>query len=313
MTRTSQISPMGAESGSAALGLVRITELMRMTPGDPDILIGIVDGPVLVRLPELAEARLSGRPRDLQHECNPLGSACRHGSAVATILVGHDHQPALCPGCSAYIRPVFRDAAPGAYESPVAGLAEVAQAVVECVEAGVRVVNLSAELRGSPASGRRTLFDALDYAAKRGTIVVAAAGNDSRVGSAISHPWVVPVAAYDLAGRPALRTNLGRSVGLAGIGAPGEGLRPRVTLGEIPLTLNGTSLATCIVTGAIALLWSLRPHAPAAVVRRAVIGGRARRSITPPLMDAWAAYRWLIDQGKEDRSHAEEFRAAGWR
>ena len=55
--------------------------------------------------------------------------------------------------------------------------------------------------------------------------------------------------------------------------------------------LNGTSAATALVTGAIALAWSGVPAAPVAEVRRAVLGRRPRRAIVPPLLDAWALYQ----------------------
>ena len=56
--------------------------------------------------------------------------------------------------------------------------------------------------------------------------------------------------------------------------------------------LNGTSVAAPFVTGASALLWSEFFAAPAAEVKAAVtraIVGR-RTTVTPPLLDAWAAY-----------------------
>jgi hypothetical protein len=62
-----------------------------------------------------------------------------------------------------------------------------------------------------------------------------------------------------------------------------------------PQTLGGTSAAAPFVTGTIALLWSAFPTAAAAQIKLAVTqGSRARReTITPPLLDAWAAYQLL--------------------
>ena len=62
------------------------------------------------------------------------------------------------------------------------------------------------------------------YAAKRGVLVIVAAGNQGMLGStAITrHPWALPVVAYDLHGRPTEHSNLGGSIGRRGIGAPGS-------------------------------------------------------------------------------------------
>ncbi|MGW8364160.1 S8 family serine peptidase, partial [Streptomyces wedmorensis] len=57
--------------------------------------------------------------------------------------------------------------------------------------------------------------------------------------------------------------------------------------------LTGTSAAAPVVTGAVALLWSLFPRASAEAVRDAVTRPRppARRtSVVPPLLDAAYAY-----------------------
>ena len=124
-------------------------------------------------------------------------------------------------------------------------------------------------------------------------IVVAAAGNQGSVGGTIitRHPWVIPVAACDAQGRPTRESNLGHSMGLRGLSAPGEAIASLGVDGK-PLTLGGTSVAAPFVTGAVALLWSEFPAASAAEVKAAVtqaIAGR-RTTVTPPLLNAWAAY-----------------------
>ena len=129
-----------------------------------------------------------------------------------------------------------------------------------------------------------------------GVLVVAAAGNQGTLGgSAITrHPWVIPVVACDLRGRPLLSTNLGRSIGRRGLSAPGEHITSLGAEGEL-LTLSGTSAAAPFVTGAIALLWSALPHASARAVYGAITQAAAprRTTVVPPRLDAWAAYQRL--------------------
>jgi subtilisin family serine protease len=202
--------------------------------------------------------------------------------------------PAISPGCTLLLRPIFAEALSGNGQMPSASPEELAEAIIGSVEAGARVINLSSALvRPSPKSESR-LEEALDYAAHGGVIVVAAAGNQGAVGSSAitRHPWVIPVAACDLQGRPLSVSNLGSSIGRRGLSAPGENVTSLGTNGK-PQTLGGTSAAAPFVTGAIALLWSEFPGAPAARIKLAVTqaGIPRRGAIAPPVLDAWAPYQ----------------------
>ena len=144
--------------------------------------------------------------------------------------------------------------------------------------------------------GERRLEEALDYAARRGVIIVAAAGNQGTVGSSVitRHPWVIPVIAYDTQGRPQGYSNLGKSIGTQGMGAPGDNITSLGVDGQ-PLGLSGTSVAVPFVTGAIGLLWSEFPAATAAQVKLAISHpqGQRRPALVPPLMNAWSTYEVL--------------------
>jgi subtilisin family serine protease len=158
------------------------------------------------------------------------------------------------------------------------------------------VLNLSAAFAQPSSRGERELEEALDYAARLGVVVVVAAGNQGALGSSAMtrHPWVIPVAACNLRGRPVGQTNLGSSVGRRGLLAPGEGVTSLGAEGA-PLTLGGTSVAAPFVTGTIALLWSMFPRASVAEVKYAVMRsahGR-RTTVVPPLLDAWASYQTM--------------------
>ena len=118
---------------------------------------------------------------------------------------------------------------------------------------------------------------------KRGVIVVAAAGNQGTLGSSAitRHPWVIPVVACDLRGRPTNESNLGSSIGRRGLGAPGDGITSLGAEGQ-PVTFGGTSVAVPFVTGAIALLWSEFPAASAAQIKLAVTQAHAAASLGGP-------------------------------
>jgi subtilisin family serine protease len=204
--------------------------------------------------------------------------------------------PAICPECTLLVRPIFSESSEQNPAMPSAAPEELAAAIIDCVDARVKVINLSAALVQPSVKGQRRLEEALDYAARHRVIIVAAAGNQGNVGaSAITgHRWVIPVVACDLRGTPISYTNLGSSIGKRGLSGPGYDITSLGTGGQ-PLTLRGTSAAAPFVTGAIALLFSEFPNVSAAEVRHALLRGPALRrpGVVPPLLDAWAGYRIL--------------------
>jgi len=280
------------------LDLVRLTALMSRSKGRCDIAVALIDGPVVLSHPDLNQSQIKVIPAEVQGSCSRLESvACMHGTFVAGILVAQrgSAAPAICPECSLIVRPIFPETAKPNGEMPSASPQELAEAIREVTTAGARVINLSAALLQPTAKGVRALQQALDFAAARGTIIVAAAGNQASVGSSAitAHPAVIPVIGCDEGGRPTPESNLGASIGRRGLAAPGVNISSLGTDGK-PRSFGGTSAAAPFVTGAIALLWSEFPAAEAARIRFAITQpGRRPRALVPPLLDAWAAYEFL--------------------
>jgi subtilisin family serine protease len=279
------------------LDLVELTPLMERTTGRPEIVVGLLDGPVDVRHPDLVAASIRQASPSSGAACVRIDSiVCMHGTFVAGVLCARrgSAAPAICPGCTLVVRPIFREPPPDDVELPRTTPEDVAGAIVETVDAGARVLNLSAAFAATRSVGDRALQDALNYAGRRGAIVVAATGNDATLGgSAITrHPCVIPVGACDRNGRPLSLSNFGTSTGRSGLCAPGDEITSIAPQGAT-IRSRGTSVAAPFVTGAVALLWSEFPSASAAQVRTAVarVPSRARRTVVPPLLDAWAAYR----------------------
>ncbi|MGE0257570.1 MAG: S8 family serine peptidase [Alphaproteobacteria bacterium] len=297
------------------LQLVKLDALMDRTGGSPEVTIGLVDGPVITAHPDLEYNSLRELPGTNGAACTLADStACLHGTFVAGVLSARrtSPAPAICPGCTLLIRPVFAEGGPGREYMgreymgrdymPSATPPELAAAIVECVDAGARLINLSLALTQHSTRGEQALQDALDHAVKRGAIVVAAAGNQGALGSSplTRHPWVIPVAACNLAGQPVNGSNFGVSIGRRGLSAPGDGVTSLGTDSR-PLTLGGTSVAAPFVTGALALLWSEFPAASAAQIRLAIgaAGARRRAAVVPPLLDAAALLQALAANGRK--------------
>lgn len=281
------------------LELVKLTPLMARSSGCPQIIVALIDGPVLLKDSHISrnnENSLNGR---LDSSCERAeSSACMHGTFVAGILSAKrgSMAPAICPDCTLLVRPIFSEKASVTGQIPIATPNELARAIIEVVDAGARVVNMSIGLVNLSAAREQRLEEALNYAARRRVIVVVAAGNQGTLGSSAltRHPWVIPVTASDLEGRPIPESNLGRSTATRGLAAPGKDITSLGSDGE-PRTFQGTSAATPFVTGAIALLWSEFPAASADEVKFALIAvsPSRRKTLVPPLLDAWAAYQVL--------------------
>lgn len=282
------------------LELVKLTALMERASGSPEVKIGLIDGPVVTQHPDLAGEHLHEIPGKNGGSCTQANSvACLHGTFVAGILSAKRNSlaPAICPNCTLLIRPIFTETTSERDQMPSATPQELAAAIIECIDAGARVINLSLALAQPSTKGEQTLEEALNRAVRRGVIVVAAAGNQGAVGSSAitRHPWVIPVVACDRQGRPMNESNLGSSIGRRGLSAPGDAITSLSAEGQ-PLTLGGTSVAVPFVTGAIALLWSEFPTATAAQIKLAITQTTAlrRASVVPPLLDATAAYQILL-------------------
>jgi subtilisin family serine protease len=280
-----------------SIDLVKLRPLMARTDGTPALTIALVDGPVAVDHPALAGAHLRGAGDGASACSDGASDACVHGTLVAGVLVASRESgaPGICPRCVLVVRPIFRDTAPGIHRMPAATADQLADAIVDCVDAGARVVNVSAALTGR-ARGERRIADALELAARRGSLVVVAAGNDASIGSSAvtRHPWVLPVLACDAAGRPGADANVSRSIAVRGVLAPGENIRSLRPDGAFR-EFSGTSAAAPFVTGTAALLWSLFPAASASDVRLALtqMASKRRTQVVPPLLDASSAFAFL--------------------
>jgi subtilisin family serine protease len=277
--------------------LIHLKPLMNLTNGSSIIAIGLIDGPISINHPDLNKENISQIPGTLSGTCTTSDSiACSHGTFIAGILKAKrdSNAPAICPDCSLIVRPIFSEQTKNKESIPSTTLIELATAIIDCINAGARLINLSLALATPSCNGERELEDVLSFAAERGVLIVAAAGNQGTVGStAITrHPWVIPVIASNNYGNPMQLSNLGNSIGRRGFRAPGENI---TSLGcnNNYITSSGTSIATPFVTGIMALLWSEFPYLSGSVIKQAVSIVNNRSSIIPPLINAMTAFQYL--------------------
>src|SRR5690242_11984671 len=97
------------------LDVVGLTPLKGRTGGQPEIVVGLIDGPVFLAHPDLADQNIKEVPGKLRGTCAHADSAaCLHGTFVAGILCARrgSAAPATCPGCTVLIRPIYSETDP---------------------------------------------------------------------------------------------------------------------------------------------------------------------------------------------------------
>ena len=170
-----------------------------------------------------------------------------HGTAMVSLIAGS-------------VRPA-RGAAPGAklLDFPVLGKNGVgdafslAEAILQAVDQGARVINMSLGSSGDSAVVR----EAVAYALSKNVALVAAAGNDSvnRVNYPAAYEGVVAVASVDASRQQLYFSNRGPQVAVAAPGYEVVAAWP----GQKFVEVSGTSGSTALVSGVIAALLSKEP------------------------------------------------------
>ncbi|HYW54315.1 MAG TPA: S8 family serine peptidase [Candidatus Elarobacter sp.] len=228
---------------------------MRRPYGDPLVTVAIVDGSADLRHPAFAESTVRVLPRPgVPHASE---RATDHATHLASIVFGR-LAPLFCglaPRCSGVVIPVFsRDA--GGRTNPCSQ-EDLAAAILAALAAGADVVNVSAGELDAAAVPAAALCEALEACTAAGAVVVAAAGND---GCACPHvpaawPGVLVVGAANDAGDPLPLSNWGPAYSGHGVVAPGDRIFGAAANGGWSRQ-TGTSVATAIVSGVLALLIS---------------------------------------------------------
>lgn len=291
------------------LEIIGLLPLMDRSEGRDDISVGIIDGPIDLNHPTFNGAKVRTVTGAQLASCRKSDSlACTHGTFVAGILVGgrNTAAPAICPKCEIVLRPIFHEEQTNDKGSkfdrylPKSTPHELSKAIIEVVDADVRLINLSIGLSTSSIVLCEELTDAYEYALRNNVLILAAAGNQGSVGysPALYPTWVIPIAACDDKGVISSLSNIGPSVGKRGLLAPGERITSSFAGGGYT-QMSGTSFAVPFVTGGIALLWSLFPKTTAAEMVDAILHAHnnrcrvGRRSVVPPLFAAEAALSYL--------------------
>ena len=216
------------------------------------IRLGLVDGPVDLTHPWLDEDRFRILPQPSQPSIAPPLQA--HGTYVAGIVGARPSCP--FPGVFAEgtiaVRIVFGAGNGHQFDSQQTSAIELAEGIIDLVNVGATVINISAAVRHLTTKGQRRLADALDFAASEQRLVIVAGGNAGLVAGSIltQHPWTIPIVACDDRGSPIANASLSRSISQTGFCYPGRvtSLAP----GSKHVTHSGSSGAAAKVSGHLA-------------------------------------------------------------
>jgi hypothetical protein len=130
-------------TGRLPLDVVSLSRLMERTAGIPAVVVGLIDGPVAANHADLATEGIRWLPSPVAGPSERAPGAARHGTYVAGILSAprESAAPAICPRCTLLVRPIFLEPAPGNVDTPSASPGELADAIVDCRDAGARILN----------------------------------------------------------------------------------------------------------------------------------------------------------------------------
>jgi len=222
-----------------------LDRLWSITRGSTDVTIAVLDGPV----DESSVAASGVRPNGL----------IDHGTHVCSIIAGSRDAsaPGIAPGCTILSVPIF-DAEDGQGGGQVCTQENLAGGIHAALDRGANIINISASQQGDLLSLSNELRTALEEAAKRDVLVVAAAGNQGCACDTIpaSVTGVLAVGAHADDGTPLLSSNWGPNHRAQGLVAPGADI-PGACVGGGLCRATGTSFATATVSGVAGLLMSL--------------------------------------------------------
>jgi cyanobactin maturation PatA/PatG family protease len=232
-----------------------LKKLWSETRGDPKICVAVLDGIVDQNHPCFDGADLTRLPSLVSGEANENGSMSAHGTHVASIIFGQPDSPVegIAPHCRGLIIPVFAD------DRLRLSQLDLARAIEQAVNAGANIINVSAGQLTDEGEADTWLEKSVQLCQENNVLLIAATGNDGCecLHVPASLPTVLAVGAMDDQGKPTHFSNWGGEYQNQGILAPGENI-----LGAKPgggtTRLNGTSFATPIVSGVVALLLSLQ-------------------------------------------------------
>ncbi|KAB1150631.1 type VII secretion-associated serine protease mycosin [Streptomyces luteolifulvus] len=200
----------------------------------------------------------------------------RHGTAMAGIIAGHGHGAGNGDGVMGIapeakilpVRVILEDGDAARAKARSTRGNALAQGIRWAADHGADVINLSLGDDSASAHPEPTEDEAVQYALKKGSVVVASAGNGGEKGDHISYPAAYPgVIAATAVDRYGTRASFSTRRWYATVSAPGVD----VVIADPDHKYYegwGTSAASAFVSGAVALIKAAHPSLTPAQIKQ---------------------------------------------
>ena len=220
------------------------------------VTIAMIDGPVDTSAPELSGANITVKT---PCEYEAAKSTKTHATVVASVLVSKNYGVAPDATLIAYSMPSKGEKLSDKCKQDASGFNATSLANIQmAMNDGAQIISISSS---DTNHNVRALKWAIARAMARGVIIVGPMGNDAKDENDESYGWwsgTVGVSAIDASGQLASYSSWGQGVVAAGVGGPVKA--HDYEAGGVK-DMQGTSFATPIVAGQIALARSRWPQA----------------------------------------------------
>lgn len=253
----------------------------------------------------------------------------RHGTAMAGIIAGHGHGIGNADGVMGIapeakilpVRVILEDGDSARGKARNTRGNALAEGIRWAADHGADVINLSLGDDSKSAHPEPAEDEAVQYALKKGSVVVASAGNGGEKGDHISYPAAYPgVIAATAVDRYGTRAAFSTRRWYSTVSAPGD----KVVIADPDHKYYegwGTSAAAAFVSGAVALVKAARPGLTPAQIkklledtaRNAPVGGRDDSrgyGLVDPAAAIKAAAK-LKPEGLQAASYGEKYFGSG--
>ncbi|MFF0162737.1 type VII secretion-associated serine protease mycosin [Streptomyces sp. NPDC005263] len=258
-----------------ALSAMHTEQAWRTTKG-AGVTVAVLDTGVEADHPDLVGNVLTGKDMIGFGAKDGDRAWARHGTSMAGIIAGHGHGTDNADGVMGIapeakilpVRVILEDKDPARAQARSTRGNALAEGIRWAADQGADVINLSLGDDSASAHPEPTEDEAVQYALKKGSVVVASAGNGGAKGDHISYPAAYPgVIAATAVDRFGTRASFSTRRWYATVSAPGVD----VVIADPDHKYYegwGTSAASAFVSGAVALIRSADPDLTPAQIKK---------------------------------------------